>query len=159
MRACIVNRQIDELRGTLFRQTMFAEFEKIIHAIEDSGDALTLDVFKAEYHKLLKTYFAENFVLDPELDLECLRIPHFYHAFYVYKYATGISAAVALSRRVLSGESGSVDAYLNFLRSGGSKFPLETLKAAGVDMATPAPIETSLHLFEQRLDQLEELLL
>jgi len=159
MRAYIVNRQIDELRGTLFRQTMFAEFEKIIHAIEDSGDALTLDVFKAEYHKLLKTYFAENFVLDPELDLECLRIPHFYHAFYVYKYATGISAAVALSRGVLSGESGSVDAYLNFLRSGGSKFPLETLKAAGVDMATPAPIETSLHLFEQRLDQLEELLL
>src|SRR5437762_4419744 len=159
MRAYIVNRQIDELRGTLFRQTMFAEFEKIIHAIEESGDALTLDVFKAEYHKLLKTYFAEHFVLDPELDLECLRIPHFYHAFYVYKYATGISAAVALSRRVLSGESGSVDAYLNFLRSGGSKFPLETLKAAGVDMTTPAPIETTLHLFEQRLDQLEELLL
>jgi oligoendopeptidase F len=159
MRAYIVNRQIDELRGTLFRQTMFAEFEKIIHAIEESGDALTLDVFKAEYHKLLEAYFAENFVLDPGLDLECLRIPHFYHAFYVYKYATGISAAVALSRRVLSGESGSADAYLDFLRSGGSKFPLETLKAAGVDMATSAPIETTLHLFEQRLDELEELLL
>jgi oligoendopeptidase F len=159
MRAYIVNRQIDELRGTLFRQTMFAEFEKIIHAIEESGDALTLDVFKSEYHKLLETYFAENFVLDPELDLECLRIPHFYHAFYVYKYATGISAAVALSQRVLSGESARVDAYLNFLRSGGSKFPLETLKAAGVDMATPAPIESTLRLFEQRLDELEELLL
>src|SRR5881398_1065269 len=107
MRACIVNRQIDELRGTLFRQTMFAEFEKIIHAIEESGDALTLDVFRSEYHKLLGTYFAENFMLDPELDLECLRIPHFYGAFYVYKYATGISAAVALSQRVLSGESRS----------------------------------------------------
>ena len=159
MRAYIVNRQIDDLRGTLFRQTMFAEFEKIIHAIEETGDALTLDVFKSEYHKLLETYFAENFVLDPELDLECLRIPHFYHAFYVYKYATGISAAVALSERVLSGESRSVDAYLNFLRSGGSKFPLETLKAAGVDMATPAPIESTLRLFEQRLAELEELLL
>jgi len=159
MQAYIVNRQIDELRGTLFRQTMFAEFENIIHAIEESGDALTLDVFKSEYHKLLEAYFAENFVLDPELDLECLRIPHFYHAFYVYKYATGISAAVALSRRVLSGESGSVDAYLDFLRSGGSKFPLETLKAAGVDMATPAPIETTLHLFEKRLDEFEELLM
>ena len=159
MRAYIINRQIDELRGTLFRQTMFAEFEKIIHAIEEIGDALTLDVFKSEYHKLLETYFAENFVLDPELDLECLRIPHFYHAFYVYKYATGISAAVALSQRVLSGESESVDAYLNFLRSGGSKFPLETLKAAGVDMATPAPIESTLRLFEQRLAELEELLL
>ena len=159
MRAYIINRQIDELRGTLFRQTMFAEFEKIIHAIEESGDAPTLDVFKSEYQKLLETYFAENFSLDPELDLECLRIPHFYHACYVYKYATGISAAVALSQRVLSGESGSVEAYLNLLRSGGSKFPLETLKAAGVDMTTPAPIESMLRLFEHRLVELEELLL
>jgi oligoendopeptidase F len=159
MRAYIINRQIDDLRGTLFRQTMFAEFEKIIHAIEESGDALTLDVFKSEYRKLLEIYFAENFVLDPQLDLECLRIPHFYSAFYVYKYAIGISAAVALSERVLSGESGSVDAYLNFLRSGGSKFPLDALKTAGVDMTTPAPIESALQLFERRLDELESLLL
>src|SRR6266403_1415030 len=159
MRAYIINRQIDDLRGTLFRQTMFAEFEKIIHSIEERGDARTLDVFKSEYHKLLETYFAENFVLDLELELECLRIPHFYHAFYVYKYATGISAAVALSERVLSGESGSVNAYLNFLRSGGSKFPLETLQSAGVDMATSAPVESTLRLFEQRLAELEELLL
>jgi oligoendopeptidase F len=158
MRAYIINRQIDDLRGTLFRQTMFAEFEKIIHAIDESGDALTLDVFRSQYHKLLEAYFAENFVLDPELDLECLRIPHFYHAFYVYKYATGISAAVALSQRVLSGEPGNVEAYLNFLRSGGSKFPLETLKAAGVDMTSSRPVESTLRLFEQRLDELEELL-
>ena len=159
MRAYIINRQIDDLRGTLFRQTMFAEFEKIIHAIEESGDALTLDVFKSEYRKLLEIYFAQNFVFDPQLDLECLRIPHFYSAFYVYKYATGISAAVALSERVLSGEEGSVTAYLNFLRSGGSKFPLEALKIAGVDMATPAPIESTLQLFERRLDELESLFL
>ena len=159
MRAYIVNRQIDDIRGTLFRQTMFAEFEKIIHTLEENGDALTLDVFKVEYHKLLAAYFAQNFVLDPQLDLECLRIPHFYSAFYVYKYATGISAAVALSEGVLSGESGSVDAYLNFLGSGGSKFPLETLKMAGVDMTTPAPVESTLRLFERRLDELEELLL
>src|SRR6266403_1917949 len=159
MRAYIINRQIDDLRGTLFRQTMFAEFEKIIHAIEESGDALTLDVFKSEYHKLLETYFAENVVLDRELDLECLRIPHFYHAFYVYKYATGISAAATLSQRVLAGEPRSVEAYLNFLCSGGSKFPLETLKAAGVDMTTSAPIETALRLFERRLEELEDLLL
>src|SRR6266581_243583 len=159
MRAYIVNRQIDDLRGTLFRQTMFAEFEKIIHAIEEIGDALTLDVFKSQYRGLLEAYFAENFVIDSELDLECLRIPHFYHAFYVYKYATGISAAVALSQRVLSGEPGAVEAYLNFLRSGGSKFPLETLRAAGVDMTTPAPIESTLRLFERRLDELEALLL
>jgi oligoendopeptidase F len=159
MRAYIINRQIDDLRGTLFRQTMFAEFEKVIHAVEESGDALTLDVFKSRYRKLLETYFAENFVLDPQLNLECLRIPHFYSAFYVYKYATGISAAVALSERVLSGQQGSVDAYLDFLRSGGSKFPLETLKIAGVDMGTPAPVKSTLRLFERRLDELEALLL
>ena len=158
MRAYIINRQIDDIRGTLFRQTMFAEFEKIVHALEENGDALTLDVFKSEYHKLLTVYFAQNFVLDPQLDLECLCIPHFYNAFYVFKYATGISAAVALSERVLAGESGSVDAYLSFLRSGGSKFPLETLKAAGVDMTKPAPVERTLRLFERRLGELESLL-
>jgi oligoendopeptidase F len=98
-------------------------------------------------------------MLDPQLDLECLRIPHFYNAFYVYKYATGISAAVALSERVLTGHPGAVDAYLDFLKSGGSKFPLETLQAAGVDMTTPAPIESTLRLFERRLNELEKLLL
>jgi oligoendopeptidase F len=159
MRAYIVNRQIDDIRGTLFRQTMFAEFEKVIHQIEESGDALTLDVFKSEYHKLLAAYFAENFVLDPQLDLECLRIPHFYSAFYVYKYATGISAAIALSERVLAKEPGAVERYLGFLKSGGSKFPLETLKEAGVDMSTSAPIQSTLRLFERRLNELEELLL
>ena len=159
MRAYIINREIDDLRGTLFRQTMFAEFERVIHGVEESGEALTLELFKSKYHKLLEAYFGENFVLDPELDLECLRIPHFYHAFYVYKYATGISGAVALSQRVLSGQPGSVESYVKFLRSGGSKFPLETLKAAGVDMTTPAPIESTLQLFERRLGELEALLL
>lgn len=158
MRAYLINRQIDDIRGTLFRQTMFAEFEKAIHSIEESGEGLTLDVFKKEYRALLQSYFAENFVLDPELDLECLRIPHFYSAFYVYKYATGISAAVALSEKVLRGEPGSVDAYLGFLKSGGSKFPLETLKTAGVDMTTSAPVESTLRLFERRLSELESLL-
>jgi len=159
MRAYIINRQIDDIRGTLFRQTMFAEFEKVVHEIEESGDALTLDVFKSEYRKLLAAYFAENFVLDPQLDLECLRIPHFYGAFYVYKYATGISAAAALSEKVLRNEPGAVDAYLGFLKSGGSKFPLETLQSAGVDMTTSAPIESTLRLFERRLGELEAVLL
>jgi oligoendopeptidase F len=158
MRAYIINRQIDDIRGTLFRQTMFAEFEKIIHAIEERGGALTLDVFKSEYRELLQAYFGEGVVLDPQLDLECLRIPHFYNAFYVYKYATGISAAVALAERVLTKETGSVDSYLDFLKSGGSKFPLETLQAAGVDMTTSAPIESTLRLFERRLTELENLL-
>jgi oligoendopeptidase F len=129
MRAYIINRQIDDIRGTLFRQTMFAEFEKIIHEIEERGDALTLEVFKKEYRSLLQAYFGDAVVLDPELDLECLRIPHFYSAFYVYKYATGISAAVALAERVLANESGAVDAYLNFLRSGGSSSRSRRCKA------------------------------
>ncbi len=159
MRAYIINRQIDDIRGTLFRQTMFAEFEKIIHAIEERGDALTLDVFKREYHALLEAYFGAGVVLDPQLDLECLRIPHFYNAFYVYKYATGISAAVALAERVLTKEPRAVEAYLDFLKSGGSKFPLETLRIAGVDMTTPGPIESTLRLFERRLTELEALLL
>jgi oligoendopeptidase F len=159
MRAYIINRQIDDIRGTLFRQTMFAEFEKIIHGLEERGDALTLDVFKTEYQRLLQVYFGSAVLLDPQLDLECLRIPHFYNAFYVYKYATGISAAVALSERVLAKQPGAVDAYLDFLKSGGSKFPLETLRGAGVDMTTPAPIESTLQLFDRRLGELETLLL
>jgi len=158
MRAYIINRQIDDIRGTLYRQTMFAEFERVIHAIEEAGGALTLDVFKSEYRKLLDAYFGDAVVIDTVLELECLRIPHFYSAFYVYKYATGLSAAVALSQRVLNNESGAVEKYLGFLKSGGSKFPLETLRNAGVDMATPEPIKSTTALFEKRLNELEALL-
>ncbi|MFZ4683007.1 MAG: M3 family metallopeptidase, partial [Terrimicrobiaceae bacterium] len=155
-RAYIINRQIDDLRGTLYRQTMFAEFEKAIHAAEEAGEALTLDAFKRIYRGLLETYFGPDFTLDEELELEGLRIPHFYGGFYVYKYATGISAAVALAGQVL--ESGDATRYLNFLRSGGSKFPIETLKEAGVDMSTPAPVDAALQLFERRVGELEDLL-
>ena len=123
-----------------------------------AATALTLDVFKNEYRKLLEAYFGQGVVLDPELDLECLRIPHFYNAFYVYKYATGVSAAIALAERVLSSEPGAVEAYLGFLKSGGSKFPLETLQAAGVDMRTAVPVESTLRLFDRRLSELEALL-
>ena len=158
MRAYIINRQIDDIRGTLFQQTMFAEFEKIIHALEESGEALTLEVFKSEYRRLLEIYFGPGIVLDPALDLAGLRIPHFYNAFYVYKYATGVSAAIALSERVLSGAPGAVEAYLDFLKSGGAKFPLETLQTAGVDMTTPVPVESTLRLFDRRLTELEALL-
>lgn len=156
MRAYIINRQIDDIRGTVYRQTMFAEFEKIIHEMEERGEALTIDSFKQAYHGLLECYFGPDFTLDPELDLEGLRIPHFYSAFYVYKYATGISAAVALSEQVLAG--GDVERYLGFLRSGGSQFPIPTLQAAGVDMSTPAPIESTLKLFARRVEELEGLL-
>ncbi len=158
MRAYIINRQIDDLRGTLFRQTMFAEFEKVVHAIEEAGDALTLDTLKGEYMKLLQAYFGDVVTIDPQLALECLRIPHFYSAFYVYKYATGISAAVQLSQKVIQGDAKAVEKYLGFLKSGGSRFPLDTLKNAGVDMLSPEPVKSCLNLFECRLDELDKLL-
>ena len=156
MRAFILNRQIDDLRGTLYRQTMFAEFERETHAAEEAGEALTLESFKKIYRGLLADFFGPNFVVDPELELECLRIPHFYNAFYVYKYATGISAAVALARQVL--ETGDVTRYMAFLKSGGSKFPVETLQSAGVDMSSPAPVQATLDLFAQRVAELEEII-
>ncbi len=156
MRAYILNRQIDDLRGTIYRQTMFAEFEREAHAAEESGEALTLDGFKKIYRGLLNDYFGPRFVIDQELEIECLRIPHFYSAFYVYKYATGISAAVALATQVL--ESGDATNYIDFLKSGGSRYPVETLCKAGVDMSSPAPIQAALDLFSQRVTELESLI-
>jgi len=158
MRAYLINRQVDDIRGTVYRQTMFAEFEKIVHEMEEAGEALTLDTFRSVYRGLLEAYFGPDFSLDAELDLECLRIPHFYSAFYVYKYATGMSAAVSLSQAVLHNGQPQVDRYLGFLKSGGSQFPLPTLQAAGVDMTGPKPIEHTLRLFAQRVEELEELL-
>jgi oligoendopeptidase F len=156
MRAYLINRQLDDIRGTVYRQTMFAEFEKITHAMEEAGEALTLDTIRTAYRGLLDVYFGPDFSIDTELELECLRIPHFYSAFYVYKYATGLSAAVALSEQVLS--SGDATRYLGFIRSGGSKFPIPTLREAGVDMSSPAPVEATLRLFARRVDELEQLL-
>jgi len=135
---------------------MFAEFEKIIHAMEERGEPLTLDTFRQAYRGLLDAYFGPDFVIDSELELECLRIPHFYSAFYVYKYATGISAAVALSEQVL--HSGDASRFLGFLKSGGSKFPIPTLRDAGVDMSNPAPVDATLQLFARRVEELESLL-
>jgi oligoendopeptidase F len=156
MRAYLINRQVDDLRGTLFRQTMFAEFEKLTHEAEESGAALTLESFRTIYRGLLDAYFGPGVTLDPELELECLRIPHFYSAFYVYKYATGISAAITLADGVL--KSGQTDRYFGFLSSGGSKFPIETLTEAGVDMNSPSPVNAALDLFGRRVAELEELL-
>ncbi len=157
-RAYLVNRDIDAIRGTIIRQTMFAEFEKIIHALAEGGEPLTIDCLKNEYGKLLADYFGPDFVIDPQLHLECLRIPHFYRAFYVYKYATGLSAAIALSERVLGGGPRELDDYLSFLKGGCSKFPLDLLRDAGVDMEQPTPVETALARFESLVDELDTLL-
>lgn len=157
LRAFLIDRQIEDIRSVLFRQTMFAEFEKQIHAIEEGGGPLTLDVFQERYRELLEAYFGPRFTLDEALNLECLRIPHFYSAFYVYKYATGISAAVALAQRVLHQGASAVQDYLGFLKSGGSRYPIETLQSAGVDMLTPSPIQETIELFKRRLQELRAL--
>jgi len=157
-RAYLINRDIDAIRGTIIRQTMFAEFEKTIHALAEAGEPLTIDCFKAEYHKLLEAYFGPDFVIDEQLKLECLRIPHFYRAFYVYKYATGLSAAIALSQRVLGGGKQELNDYLSFLKGGCSKYPLELLCDAGVDMTKPEPVQTALDHFESLVEELDELL-
>ena len=158
MRAYLIDRQIEDIRQVLFRQTMFAEFEKQVHEIEENGGPLTLDVFQKLYRDLLFAYFGPRFVVDNELSIECLRIPHFYSAFYVYKYATGIAASISLADRVLNGGPAEVQAYLGFLKSGGTKFPIEALRDAGVDMQSPGPIEKAMDLFQMRIRQLRELL-
>jgi oligoendopeptidase F len=158
MRAYLIDRQIEDIRQVLFRQTMFAEFEKQVHEIEENGGPLTLDVFRKVYRDLLDAYFGPRFVVDNELSIECLRIPHFYSAFYVYKYATGIAASISLADRVVNGGTAEVQAYLGFLKSGGAKFPIDVLKDAGVDMQSPAPIEKTMDHFQRRIQQLRELL-
>ncbi len=157
MRIYLVCREIDNIRGTLIRQTMFAEFEHQIYQTAESGQPMTVETFQDIYRTLLETYFGEGVVLDPCLSLECLRIPHFYFGFYVYKYATGISAAYALANRVLSGGPKELNEYLNFLKSGGSQFPIDLLKGAGVDMSSPAPIKTALAKFGELVGELESL--
>jgi oligoendopeptidase F len=158
LRAYILNRQIDDIRATLYRQVMFAEFEQRIHEAEEKGMALTLDFFRICYRELLEAYLGEAMEIEAPLELECLRIPHFYSAFYVYKYAIGLSAAIALSRKVLAGENGAVERVHGFLRSGGSRPPLETLRTAGVDMESAVPVESALSLFAERVDELEKVL-
>ncbi len=157
-KAYLINNEIDGIRGTIIRQTMFAEFEKITHEMAESGEPLTIDAFKSTYNGLLKDYFGPDFVLDEELSLECLRIPHFYRAFYVYKYATGLSAAIALSQRVLDGGQPELTDYLSFLKGGCSKYPLDLLRDAGVDLEKPEPVDTALKRFSTLVDQLDELL-
>ena len=156
-RAFLVNRQIDAMRATIFRQTMFAEFEKLTHQSAEASEPLTLDRFKQIYHGLLSLYFGPKFTLDAELDLECFRVPHFYRAFYVYKYATGMSAAIALSDRVVSGGRQELDDYLNFLKGGCSKDPLDLLRGAGVDMEKPDALDGAMKQFGRLVDELDSL--
>jgi len=153
--AYLINHEIDDIKATLYRQTMFAEFEALTHAKAEAHEALTIDSFREMYAELLKKYFGTAIQLGDLDDLECLRIPHFYSAFYVYKYATGISAAIALAEDVASGNTEARDAYLEFLTLGGSKYPLEQLLHAGVDLSTPEPVERACKHYGTLVSELE----
>jgi oligoendopeptidase F len=157
-RAAILTREIDSIRATIVRQTMFAEFERKSHASAEAGEPLTLERIRGLYRELLDAYFGPNFAVDDELELECLRIPHFYSAFYVYKYATGLAAAITLAKRVAEGVPGALDAYLGFLKGGSSKWPLDLLRDAGVDLEKPEPVATALTRFGELVDELDTLL-
>lgn len=155
MKTYIIAKQVDDIIATLFRQTMFAEFELLTHTQQENGEPLTVDSLRKTYKGLLEAYFGPAMVFEDNSDLEGLRIPHFYNAYYVYKYSTGISASIALSERVLNGGKQELQDYLGFLKSGGSKFPIQSLKAAGVDMSTQAPVEAATKKFADLLAQLE----
>ena len=157
-RAAIIAREIDSIRATIVRQTMFAEFERKSHASAEAGEPLTLERLRGIYRELLDAYFGPRFVVDKQLELECLRIPHFYNAFYVYKYATGLSAAIMLAKRVAEGGQKELQAYLGFLRGGCSKWPLDLLRDAGVDLEKPEPVATALGRFGELVDELGTLL-
>lgn len=153
-----LNYYLEQFKGTIYRQTMFAEFEKMIYEKVENGDALTHELLNKLYHDLNVKYYGDKIVIDDYIDLEWSRIPHFYMNFYVYKYATGFSAAISLSKQILEEGEPAVKRYLEFLKSGGSEYPIEQLKKAGVDMTTKKPIQNALSVFSDVLTQIEELL-
>lgn len=157
-RAYLINYFLEQFRTTLYRQTMFAEFELKINEMTENGESLTEENLRTIYRDLNKLYFGEDIVIDDEIAMEWARIPHFYYNFYVYQYATGFSAAIALSRKILSGGTQAAEAYKEFLKGGCSKTPIELLKGAGVDMNTTAPITEALTLFSELIDELENLM-
>ncbi|AJY77946.1 oligoendopeptidase F [Paenibacillus beijingensis] len=159
IRLYLLNHFLDAFQKTVFRQTMFAEFEHFIHIKSQNHEALTADLFTKEYDALNKKYFgAEDIVVDEEIGLEWARIPHFYMNYYVYQYATGFSAATALSKQILEEGAPAVERYIEFLKSGNSDYPIEVLKKAGVDMTTAKPIEEACKVFEEKLAEMESLL-
>ncbi len=157
-RIYLINHFLEQFKGTLYRQTMFAEFELNIGKMVAQGQTLTADVLCAEYRRLNEEYFGPDMVVDDQIAVEWARIPHFYYNYYVFQYATGYSAAIALSRKILDEGAPAVEKYLNFLSGGCSKSPIDLLKGAGVDMTDPAPVESALALFGELLDEMETLI-
>ena len=157
-RVFLINHFLDQFKGTIYRQTMFAEFEKFMGAAVDAGQTLTADMLCTEYARLCRLYYGEDMVVDDQIAMEWARIPHFYYNYYVFQYATGYSAAIALSRRILREGESAVKDYLGFLSGGCSKSPIDLLKGAGVDMTSPAPVNDALKLFGELLDEMESLM-
>ena len=157
-KAYLINHFLEQFRTTLFRQTMFAEFEDIVHKMTDNNESLNADKLCEIYYELNKKYFGNEVVIDKEIEMEWARIPHFYNSFYVYQYATGFSAAVALSKKIMEEGESAVEDYKKFLKAGCSDYPIEILKLAGVDMAKKEPIVLAMKMFEKLLDEFEELM-
>ncbi|MBV9232022.1 MAG: oligoendopeptidase F, partial [Chloroflexi bacterium] len=158
IRIAILNHSLEDIRATLFRQTMFAEFEQQIHYQAEQGEPLTADTLSAMYTALNEKYYGAETVIDDLISIEWARIPHFYYNFYVYQYATGISAAASLVQQILHEGQPAVNRYLKFLSSGSSDYSIELLKKAGVDMTSPQPVRQAFQLFESHLSQMEQLL-
>ena len=154
----LLNHYLEQFRGTIFRQTMFAEFERDIHKEVESGGTLTADRLSEMYRDLNQKYYGKSIIIDEEVDIEWARIPHFYYNFYVFQYATGFSAAVDFSRRILNKDDDTLEKYKTYLKSGSSDYPLEILKNAGIDMTTKEPVENSLKLFKELLEEMESLI-
>ena len=156
-RAYLINHFLDQFKGTIYRQTMFAEFELEMGRMAENGESLTADALSAKYHELNKLYFGPDMISDDGIALEWARIPHFFYNYYVFQYATGFSAAVAIANRILAEGEPAVADYKKFLSGGSSTDPISLLKIAGVDMSTPDPINSALKLFDELLDEMESL--
>jgi len=153
----LLNQYLESIRATVYRQTLFAEFEKMLYEKAEQGETLTADLLDSMWHDLNVKYYGPDMVVDKEIDVEWARIPHFYWDFYVYQYVTGYSAATALAEQVQREGQPAQDRYIGFLKSGGSDYPIAILKRAGVDMSSPKPIEVTLQKFSALLDELEKI--
>ena len=158
MQQVLSNHLLDDIKSTFYRQTMFAEFELIVHTQVEERKPIGLEFYRKIYRELLEKYFGESVSITETDELEFLRIPHFYSAFYVYKYATGLSAAIDISHRILAGDKKSTQCYLDFLASGGSKHPLELLRAAGVDLEKKESLDSTSKLFKEELERFKGLI-
>jgi oligoendopeptidase F len=154
----LLNHFMEQFKGTVYRQVMFAEFEKMTHEMAESGEPLNAEVLNKVYHELNVKYYGRDIVVDEQIDYEWARIPHFYTSFYVYKYATGFSAAIAISEKILKEGSRAVERFKEFLSGGSSDYPLELLKKVGVDLTEPKPVMDALQVFEKLLDEYESLM-